>query len=131
MPSSSSALTLVLAVAVVASSSAFAPTRIGTASSPTTALRANNNVREKQWTVDETAKESPPAPLNVDKFNFPNPLAEIGNMFSSLDDVIDDFFNKRVSVWAVACTSCDHDYFYIMTIVLTKIMFILLAHYPM
>ena len=35
---------------------------------------------------------------NDEKFSFPNPVAEIGDMFSSLDDVIDDFFNKRVSV---------------------------------
>jgi len=32
------------------------------------------------------------------QFSIPNPLAELGDMFSSLDDVIDDFFNKRVSV---------------------------------
>ena len=45
---------------------------------------------------------------NDDKFSFPNPVAEIGDMFSSLDDVIDDFFNKRVSENHTIYTFCSY-----------------------
>ena len=67
-----------LAVAAVPSICAFAPMPKLTHKRSSSALQAND-----------------------DKFSFPNPVAEIGDMFSSLDDVIDDFFNKRVSVYII------------------------------
>jgi len=33
---------------------------------------------------------------STEKFSFPNPLSELGDMFQNLDDIIDDFFNKRM-----------------------------------
>ncbi|KAL7541118.1 hypothetical protein ACHAXR_010647 [Thalassiosira sp. AJA248-18] len=89
----SAAFSLILVAAAVASSSAFAPSRIATAAPPT-ALRASQD--DKKWAVDETAKESE-APIGLDKFNIPNPFAELGDMLSNFDDVIDDFFYKRMA----------------------------------
>lgn len=66
-------------------------------SSPPSVLHTSNDGREKQWTVDETTEDSEALPMGMDKFNIPNPLVELGNMFSNFDDVIDDFFFKRVS----------------------------------
>mmetsp|Transcript_14439 Transcript_14439/g.26072 ORF Transcript_14439/g.26072 Transcript_14439/m.26072 type:complete len:138 (-) Transcript_14439:1187-1600(-) len=76
MPSSSSTFSLILVALAIALSSAFAPTpSVEKTPSRTTVLHAKG---------DE------------DGFNIPNPFAELGEMFSSLDDVIDDFFNKRM-----------------------------------
>lgn len=86
---------LILVVASVTQSSAFVPSHNAIAFSPS-ALCANNNGGEKQWTVDETVKENEASPVSMDKFNIPNPLVGIADMFSNLDDVIDDFFNKRM-----------------------------------
>jgi hypothetical protein len=33
----------------------------------------------------------------MDKFRAFNPLSELADIFSNFDDVVDDFFNKRVS----------------------------------
>jgi hypothetical protein len=33
---------------------------------------------------------------NEEQFNFPNPFREVADMFKSMDDVVDDFFNKRM-----------------------------------
>mmetsp|Transcript_17907 Transcript_17907/g.28980 ORF Transcript_17907/g.28980 Transcript_17907/m.28980 type:complete len:137 (+) Transcript_17907:127-537(+) len=75
MPSSSSTFSLILVAAAIALSSAFAPTpMLEQNPSPTTVLHAKGD----------------------DGFNIPNPFAELGDMFSNLDDVIDDFFNKRM-----------------------------------
>lgn len=30
------------------------------------------------------------------QFSFPNPLAELADMWQSFDDIVDDFFNKRM-----------------------------------
>ena len=30
------------------------------------------------------------------QFNFPNPLAELADMWQNFDDIVDDFFNKRM-----------------------------------
>jgi len=55
-----------------------------------------------------THKRSSSALQANDKFSFPNPVAEISDMFSSLDDVIDDFFNKRVSENHTIYTFCSY-----------------------
>ncbi len=54
---------------------------------------------EKSWGVveNETGSKNDSAKLSpLEKINIPNPLAELGDMFSNFDDVIDDFFNKRM-----------------------------------
>mmetsp|Transcript_5439 Transcript_5439/g.11139 ORF Transcript_5439/g.11139 Transcript_5439/m.11139 type:complete len:162 (+) Transcript_5439:40-525(+) len=54
---------------------------------------------EKSWGVggNETrSKENNDKPFPLEKINIPNPLAELADMFSNFDDVIDDFFNKRM-----------------------------------
>ena len=94
MWSKSPSFNLILVVAAASSSSAFVQTRNAVASRPS-AVCVNSNGGEKQWTVDDTVKETEASPFSTDKFSFPNPLSELGDMFSSLDDVIDDFFNKR------------------------------------
>jgi hypothetical protein len=47
---------------------------------------------DKLWTVDEPKRISD-APVD---FKFPNPFAEIIDIFTNFDDVVDDFFNKRM-----------------------------------
>ena len=42
------------------------------------------------------ANENESSPFNVNKLNIRNPLTELLDMFSNFDDVIDDFFNKRM-----------------------------------
>ena len=44
---------------------------------------------ERAWTVDEQ-------PTSIVDFKFPNPFAEIADIFQNFDDVVDDFFNKRM-----------------------------------
>jgi hypothetical protein len=90
MPSSLSSsscfiLAVVLAVAApLPSSSAFLSPKADIASRPSILLLADN---DNQSSVNE---EDP-------SFRFPNPLAELADMFSNFDDIVDDFFNKRVS----------------------------------
>ena len=93
MLSASSIFTFVVALVMGPSVFAFAPTR-GSFNNYLQVQHAKNNDRgdTEQWTT--TSNESIPSPLGI---SFPNPLTEIADMFSSLDDVIDDFFNKRVS----------------------------------
>mmetsp|Transcript_10579 Transcript_10579/g.22774 ORF Transcript_10579/g.22774 Transcript_10579/m.22774 type:complete len:134 (+) Transcript_10579:80-481(+) len=69
-------LLLLALAAVVSKSSAFVNPRGAIAPSPTTALSAKKD--------------------GLDGINIPNPFTEIADMFTNLDDVIDDFFNKRM-----------------------------------
>ena len=81
-------------------------------------------------------KRSPSALQANDEFSIPSPLAELGDMFSSLDDVIDDFFNKRVSENHTIYTFCSSyhiilcsyhgtSYFYLT---LSNILYLMLVH---
>ena len=90
MPPASSIFTFVVALVMGTSVLAFSPTR-GSSISPCCMHAKNNDRGDSEWA---TSNESIPSPIDI---SFPNPLAEIADMFSSLDDVIDDFFNKRVS----------------------------------
>jgi len=73
---------------------------------------------------------------NDEKFSFPNPVAEIGDMFSSLDDVIDDFFNKRVSENHTIYTFCSSYHIILCSyhgtsylyLTLSKILYLMLIH---
>ena len=90
MPSSLSSsscfiLAAVLAVAAaLSSSSAFLSPKADIASRPSILLLAEN---DDQSSVNEEDQS----------FRFPNPLADLADMFSNFDDIVDDFFNKRVS----------------------------------
>eukprot|EP00579_Thalassiosira_antarctica_P000979 CAMPEP_0201868680 /NCGR_PEP_ID=MMETSP0902-20130614/2465_1 /ASSEMBLY_ACC=CAM_ASM_000551 /TAXON_ID=420261 /ORGANISM="Thalassiosira antarctica, Strain CCMP982" /LENGTH=151 /DNA_ID=CAMNT_0048394045 /DNA_START=25 /DNA_END=480 /DNA_ORIENTATION=+ len=100
MRSASSTFSLILATAAVPKSSAFVQSRAAIAT-PRTVLSANRDGTEKQWLVDEETKESEASPTSVDGFQIPNPFAELGSMFSNFDDVVDDFFNKRMGAGEV------------------------------
>jgi hypothetical protein len=47
--------------------------------------RDDNEIKDEGTTIEEKT------------FRIPNPLAELGDILSNFDDVVDDFFNKRVS----------------------------------
>lgn len=55
--------------------------------------RDNNGTHRRMKTkVDMTRHEDEKEP----KFSLPNPIQELGEMFSNMDAVVDDFFNKRM-----------------------------------
>lgn len=92
------ALALHLTAAPIASSAAFAPPRRA-AAVPASTLRYrsrtdDDNDSKGQWDVPEEVRDDALSPRG--KFNFPNPLAELSDMLSNLDDVVDDFYNKRM-----------------------------------
>ena len=76
----------VIVSSVVVTSEAF----VSHQSSSTSRLVQFSN-DEKLWGVVEEEDLS-----RVSSFNFPNPLAELGDMLKNFDDVMDDFFNKRM-----------------------------------
>ena len=49
---------------------------------------------EKKWNADEEGTQQ--QQQQQQQFDFPNPLAELADMWQSFDDVVDDFFNKRM-----------------------------------
>jgi hypothetical protein len=91
MLSSSAKLYFILAAAAVAGpAAAFVPSSAASSSRSSTHAVGNDD--------DETAKGRDGSPIvEMDKFRIPNPLAELADIFSNFDDVVDDFFNKRVS----------------------------------
>lgn len=91
---------LLLVATLAASSSAFVPSPRSTTAltTPASALwyrRQDIPEEARQWDVSDGAPESAPSSPFAN-FNFPNPLAELSDMLSSLDDVVDDFYNKRM-----------------------------------
>ncbi|KAL7545939.1 hypothetical protein ACHAWF_009287 [Thalassiosira exigua] len=91
MTLSSRGLKIVCMAAVLASSPAF----LSPCAAPFhSSVRAQNDEGETAWTVDDAPKES--SPSNFGRINIPNPLAELADMFSNFDDIVDDFFNKRM-----------------------------------
>ncbi|KAL7482936.1 hypothetical protein ACHAW6_008588 [Cyclotella cf. meneghiniana] len=100
-------LTLLVAAALsaVSATPAFVTTRNSLPSSlPITATLGirfakpqGNDGEERAWIVDESIqtkdKKNEATPLD---FQFPNPFAELFEMMSNFDDVVDDFFNKRM-----------------------------------
>ena len=50
---------------------------------------------EKKWNADEEGTQQQQQ-QQQQQFDFPNPLAELADMWQSFDDVVDDFFNKRM-----------------------------------
>ena len=115
MRSSSSAIFLILFATAVAvgTATAFVPTSAAAAAPPPSrpSLNAGNDddaermQRTAAADVDcdgEMAEGSgegstPMIATMMDKFRAFNPLSELADIFSNFDDVVDDFFNKRVS----------------------------------
>ena len=52
----------------------------------TTAQGKSSTLLREKWEPDGEKQQ----------FSFPNPLAELADMWQSFDDIVDDFFNKRM-----------------------------------
>ena len=52
----------------------------------TTAEGKSSTLLREKWDADGEKQQ----------FSFPNPLAELADMWQSFDDIVDDFFNKRM-----------------------------------
>lgn len=80
---------VVIAISVGQSVTAYVPIMSSAvSSSPHTSSRlqlVDTDDDENEGTIEEKT------------FRIPNPLAELGDILSNWDDVVDDFFNKRVS----------------------------------
>ena len=56
---------------------------------PSSQGNKSTQLMEKKWDADEERTQQ-------QQFSFPNPLTELADMWQSFDDVVDDFFNKRM-----------------------------------
>jgi hypothetical protein len=83
-----SSFKLILVAAATPSALSFTS---GTSSTTRTVQFAKPPGDDKVWSVDETKMAAAPV-----EFKFPNPFAEIAEIFQNFDDVVDDFFNKRM-----------------------------------
>ena len=120
--SASSTLGLILVAALAISSTAFAPPPRSAIFTLTSTLwyrsRTHDDDDSKgQWNIPEEAQESETPPFG--KFTFPNPLAEISDMLSNFDDVVDDFYNKRVSKLSDVCTYAPSGAYYTLRFMLS------------
>ncbi len=96
---------MIAASAVISAppSSAFILPPFDTASlsrPPSLSFAANEGGSEDQSSTNEAPANvnSDSSSINATKsFRFPNPLTELADMFTNFDDIVDDFFNKRVS----------------------------------
>mmetsp|Transcript_33564 Transcript_33564/g.71562 ORF Transcript_33564/g.71562 Transcript_33564/m.71562 type:complete len:158 (-) Transcript_33564:172-645(-) len=95
MPSASAAFNLTLVAALMTLSSAFAPSMRSDHGATHSVLHAKNGTG-KRWDLDEASNQPETAPFNINGFKIPNPFNELADMFSNFDDVVDDFFNKRM-----------------------------------
>ncbi len=74
--------TLTLVVLVAVATSFVAP-------SPHAQGNKSTQLLERKWDAEEGRTQQ-------QQFNFPNPLTELADMWQNFDDIIDDFFNKRM-----------------------------------
>jgi hypothetical protein len=74
--------TLLLA-AVVSVAAAFVTT-------PSSQSKSYSTQLMEKWNADEERTQQ------QQQFNFPNPLTELVDMWQNFDDIVDDFFNKRM-----------------------------------
>ena len=90
----SSTLNCILFLSAVASTYAFvAPSPIAKPKS-SAVFYNNDDDGDKQWVVDDKVKKNEVSPIvNM----MLTPFVELADIFSNFDDVVDDFFNKRVS----------------------------------
>lgn len=64
----------------------------------------NDDDGDKQWVVDDKVKKNEVSPIvNV----MLTPFVELADIFSNFDDVVDDFFNKRVSTLFISIVIID------------------------
>ena len=88
--------------AVVASTYAFVAAPSPIAKTKASALFYNNDDDgDKQWVVDDKVKNNNEVSPIVNMML--TPFAELADIFSNVDDVVDDFFNKRVSTLFIYC----------------------------
>ena len=85
-----SSFALVIAISVRQSVTAYVPI----ISSPVSSSPHTTSSRLKLVDRDDDENEGT---IEEKTFRIPNPLAELGDILSNWDDVVDDFFNKRVS----------------------------------
>ena len=72
-------LFLLIVLVVISAAAAFV------ALPSTTAEGKSSTLLREKWEAD-----------GEKQFSFPNPLAELADMWQSFDDIVDDFFNKRM-----------------------------------
>mmetsp|Transcript_212 Transcript_212/g.274 ORF Transcript_212/g.274 Transcript_212/m.274 type:complete len:143 (-) Transcript_212:110-538(-) len=75
--------TLTLAVLVTVAAAFVAP-------SPHAQGNKSTQLMERKWDAEEDRTQQ------QQQFSFPNPLTELADMWQNFDDIVDDFFNKRM-----------------------------------
>ena len=58
---------------------------------PSSSSNKRIQLNDKKWDVEEDITQQ-----QQQQFSFPNPLAELADMWQNFDDIVDDFFNKRM-----------------------------------
>jgi len=86
-----SSFALVIAISVRQSVTAYVPIISSALSS------SPHTTSSRLQLVDRDDDENDEGTIEEKTFRIPNPLAELGDILSNWDDVVDDFFNKRVS----------------------------------
>lgn len=86
-----SSFALVIAISVRQSVTAYVPIISSAVSS------SPHTTSSRLQLVDRDDDENDEGTIEEKTFRIPNPLAELGDILSNWDDVVDDFFNKRVS----------------------------------
>ena len=86
-----SSFALVIAISVRQSVTAYVPMISSAVSS------SPHTTSSRLQLVDRDDDENDEGTIEEKTFRIPNPLAELGDILSNWDDVVDDFFNKRVS----------------------------------
>ncbi len=78
--------TLTLAVLATSAAAFVAPSSLAQGNNKSTQLM------ERKWDAEEDRTQQG----QQQQFNFPNPLTELADMWQNFDDIVDDFFNKRM-----------------------------------
>ena len=101
----SSTLNFILFLSAVASTYAFvAPSPIAKTKVSSAVFYNNDDDGDKQWVVDDKVKKNDVSPIvNM----MLTPFVELADIFSNFDDVVDDFFNKRVSTLFISIVIID------------------------
>lgn len=97
-----------LVVLALPPSSAFVAPPSNIAPRPSSvSVAANDDEYQTRGNEASAQSNSDSSPIAMGQsFRFPNPLVELADMFSNFDDVVDDFFNKRVSTSILSLSNC-------------------------
>lgn len=60
---------------------------------PSSGNKKCTQLNDKKWGVEEERTQQQ---QQQQQFSFPNPLSELADMWQNFDDIVDDFFNKRM-----------------------------------